>query len=260
MNDRKNGANGNLGKADKATKAAKATKANKSAKPSKAVKANKHDRKRPLRAELVFILDASGSMGGLEDDTIGGFNTMIDENRELPGEAKVSVVTFNDRSNVQLDRVDIDEVPHLTRKEYRCSGCTALLDAVGGAIDHIDLVQRVQPKGYEAQKVLFAITTDGMENASRRYTYARVKHLIERHREMGWEFIFIGANIDVEAEAERLGIDRQRAVPYIADDFGTGAVYRAASGAVHAMRCDAPLESSGWRDELDEDVRTRGGK
>lgn len=252
MNGKKqNGTSGNYGKVGKAAKPSGAT---------KTAKSSKHDRKRPQRTELVFILDASGSMGGLEDDTIGGFNTMIDENRELPGEAKVSVVTFNNHSRVLLDRVDIDEVPRLTRKKYRCGGCTALLDAVGGAIEHIDLVQRVQPKGYEAQKVLFAITTDGMENASRRYTYSRVKHLIERHREMGWEFIFIGANIDVEAEADRLGIDRQRAVPYIADDFGTGAVYRAASGAVRAVRCNASLEFSGWRDELDEDVRTRGGK
>lgn len=213
-----------------------------------------------LRAELVFILDASGSMTGLEGDTIGGFNAMIAENRELPGEAKVSLVTFNNRSSVKLDRVDIDEVPPLTRKQYRCGGCTALLDAVGGAIEHIDLVQRVQPKGYKAQKVLFAITTDGMENASRKYSYGRVKHLIKSHREMGWEFIFIGANIDVEAEAERLGIDRQRAVPYIADDRGTGVMYRAASDAVRSVRCAESLSFSGWRDELDEDVRKRSGK
>ncbi len=212
------------------------------------------------RAELVFILDASGSMSGLEDDTVGGFNAMVDENRGLPGEAKVSVVTFNNRSRVMLDRVDIDEVPRLTRKRYRCGGCTALLDAVGGAIEHIDLVQRVQPKGYEAQKVLFAITTDGMENASRKYTYEHVRHLIESHREMGWEFIFIGANIDVEVETDRLGIARDRAVPYIADERGTGAVYRAASCAMHAVRCDEPLSSCAWRDELDEDVRRRGGR
>ena len=218
----------------------------------------KASRKQALRTELVFILDASGSMGGLESDTIGGFNAMIDENRELPGEAKVSVVTFNNTSRVLLDRVDIEDVPRLTRKKYRCGGCTALLDAVGGAIEHIDLVQRVQPKGYEAQKVLFAITTDGLENASRRYTYRRVKHLIESHREMGWEFIFIGANIDVEAEAERLGIDRERAATYVPDSFGTSAVFGAASVAVQAARYAAPLEASGWRDALDEDVRTRG--
>ena len=174
-----------------------------------------------LRTELVFILDASGSMAGLEADTIGGFNAMIAENREEPGEATVSVITFNNRSNVLLDRVPIGDVPRLTRKQYRCSGCTALLDAVGAAIERIDLVQKVQPKGYEADKVLFAITTDGMENASRDYTYRRVRKMIEGHREMGWEFIFIGANIDVVAEAEKLGIDRGRAAGYVPDGFGT---------------------------------------
>ena len=141
-------------------------------------------RKAGKRTEIVFILDASGSMSGLEDDTVGGFNAMIEENRLTPGEAKVSTIIFNDRSRVMLDRVDIEEVPRLTRRTYRCSGCTALLDAVGGAIEHTALVQRVQPRGYEADKVLFVITTDGMENASRRYGYAQVKHLIERQREL----------------------------------------------------------------------------
>lgn len=211
-----------------------------------------------LRAELVFILDASGSMAGLEADTIGGFNAMIAENREEPGEATVSVITFNNRSNVLLDRMPIDEVPRLTRKQYRCSGCTALLDAVGAAIERIDLVQKVQPKGYEADKVLFAITTDGMENASRDYTYRRVKKMIEGHREMGWEFIFIGANIDVVAEAEKLGIDRGRAAGYVPDGFGTETVYQAASIAVSACRCGADLDEAGWRIGLDEDVKHRG--
>ena len=213
-----------------------------------------------LRTELVFILDASGSMSGLEGDTIGGFNAMIEENRSEPGEAKVSVVTFNDQSHVLLDRVDIDRVPRLTRAQYRCTGCTALLDAVGGAIDHIDLVQRVQPEGHKAQKVLFAITTDGLENVSRTYSYARVRRLIEAHREMGWEFIFIGANIDVEVEAERLGINRDFAASYVPDGSGTGVLYEATSAAVRAVRCDAPLEASTWRAGLDEDVRRRGGR
>ncbi len=214
-------------------------------------------RKAGQRTEIVFILDASGSMSGLEDDTVGGFNAMIEENRLEPGEATVSTIIFNDRSHVVLDRVDIEEVPRLTRRTYRCSGCTALLDAVGGAIEHTALVQRVQPRGYEADKVLFVITTDGMENASRRYGYAQVKHLIERQRERGWEFVFIGANIDVAAEAERLGIDADRAVGYVHDEVGTGAVYRAASCAVRATRADMPLTASGWRAELDEDVRRR---
>lgn len=210
------------------------------------------------RAELVFILDASGSMGGLESDTVGGFNAMIEENRGLPGEATVSLVTFNTSSHVVLDRVDIAAVPALTRERYRCCGCTALLDAVGGAIEHIDLVQRVQPAGYQADRVFFAITTDGLENASRKYSYRQVKRLIEQHREMGWEFIFIGANIDVEAEAERLGIARDHAVGYVPDEAGTGAVYRAAACASRAVRMDAPLAASDWRRELDEDVQRRG--
>ena len=211
-----------------------------------------------VRVELVFILDASGSMAGLEDDTVGGFNALIEENREKPGEAFVSLVQFSDRSEVVLDRVPIEEVPRLTRRTYRCRGCTALLDAVGGAIEHIDLVQRVQPEGYGADRVLFVITTDGWENASRRYSYARVRHLIREHRERGWEFIFIGANIDAEREAENLGIDPDLAVDYLADSIGTGAVYEAASIAASAVRADMPLASSAWRAGIDEDRRRRG--
>lgn len=216
------------------------------------------DKQAAQRAELVFILDASGSMAGLESDTVGGFNAMIEENRELSGEAAVSLITFNTTSHVVLDRVDIASVPALTRDRYRCSGCTALLDAVGDAIERIDLVQRVQPAGYKADRVLFAITTDGLENASKKYGYHQVKRLIEQHREKGWEFIFIGANIDVEAEAERLGIARDRAVGYVPDGAGTGAVYRAAACAARAVRMDAPLAASNWRRELDEDVQRRG--
>ena len=148
-----------------------------------------------MRTEIVFILDASGSMSGLEPDTVGGFNAMIAENREEPGEAIVSTILFNEKSRVLHDRVDIRKVPRLTRKQYRCYGCTALLDAVGGAIKHVDLVQSILPDEYRADRVLFAITTDGMENASRTFTYPRVKRMIEEHRERGWEFLFIGANM-----------------------------------------------------------------
>ncbi|MDM8163458.1 vWA domain-containing protein [Collinsella intestinalis] len=213
---------------------------------------------RGVRAELVFILDASGSMAGLESDTIGGFNALIEENREKSGEASVSLVQFNDRSKVVLDRVPIEKVPRLTRSTYRCRGCTALLDAVGAAIEHIDLVQRVQPAGYEADRVLFVITTDGMENASRRFGYRRVRHLIRKHREMGWEFLFIGANIDVEHEAESLGLDPDMAVEYIADDIGTGALYEAASIATATVRAGASMTSGAWRAGIDEDRRRRG--
>ncbi|WP_143753942.1 vWA domain-containing protein [Collinsella sp. An268] len=213
---------------------------------------------RGVRAELVFILDASGSMAGLESDTIGGFNALIDENRAEPGEAFVSLVQFNDRSEVVLDRVPIEKVPRLTRRTYRCRGCTALLDAVGAAIEHIDLVQRVQPKGYEADRVLFVITTDGMENASRRFGRRQVRSLIRKHRKMGWEFLFIGANIDVEREAESLGLDPDMAVEYIADDIGTGALYEAASIATATVRAGASMASGAWRAGIDEDRRRRG--
>lgn len=213
-----------------------------------------------FRTEIVFILDASGSMGGLEDDTVGGFNSMLDENRDEPGEAVVSTILFSDGSRVLHDRIDIREVPALTRAQYRCRGCTALLDAVGGAIEHTDLVQRVQPEGYRADRVLFAITTDGMENASRRYTYDRVRRLIESHREQGWEFLFIGANIDAAAEAGRIGIPRENAADYLADRRGTGVVFEAMSRAVCDARMAAPSAPmpTAWRAGIDEDMRARG--
>lgn len=212
------------------------------------------------RTEIVFILDASGSMAGLEDDTVGGFNAMIEENRKQPGEAFVSTIIFNTTSHVLHDRVDIREVPRLTRREYRCMGCTALLDAVGGAIKHVDLVQRVQPAGYAADKVLFVITTDGYENASRRFTYPEVKRLIEQHRTAGWEFLFIGANIDVEETAEQLGIACDRAAAYVPDAAGTDTVYEAMATAVAGVRACRSGERMGdaWRSGLDADVARRG--
>ena len=214
-----------------------------------------------MRTEIVFILDASGSMSGLESDTIGGFNSLIEKNREEPGEATVSTILFSNESRVLHDRLDIREVPRLTSRDYGCYGCTALLDAVGGAIKHVDLVQSVQPKGYRADKVLFVITTDGMENASRRFTYPQVKSMIERHRKQGWEFLFIGANIDSAAEAESLGIARDRAADYVADGRGTEVLYDAVATAVASVRACAPgvdLPDS-WRGGLDEDVRARRG-
>ena len=219
----------------------------------------KQQDKQGLRTEIVFILDASGSMSGLESDTVGGFNGMIERNREEPGEAVVSTVIFNDKSRVLHDRIDIRKVPRLTRRQYRCCGCTALLDAVGGAIKHVDLVQGVLPDGYKADKVLFVITTDGMENASRHFSYAQIKRMIEHRRERGWEFLFIGANIDAAAEAEQLGIDRERAADYLADEQGTEVLYSAMASAVASVRsvpAGGPLGSA-WRKGLDEDVRAR---
>lgn len=209
------------------------------------------------RAEIVFILDASGSMGGLEDDTVGGFNSLVDKNREEPGEATVSTILFSSESRVLHDRIDIREVPRLTRRDYRCYGGTALLDAVGSAIRHVDLVQRVLPAGLRADRVLFVITTDGMENMSRRFTYRQVKRMIEERREEGWEFLFIGANIDAAAEAGRLGIAADRAAGYVADARGTEVLYEAMSAAVASARCCAPgvTFDDGWRRGLDQDRR-----
>lgn len=212
-----------------------------------------------MRTEIVFILDASGSMAGLEADTVGGFNSLIEKNREEPSEATVSTILFSDGSRVLHDRLDIREAPALTRADYRCCGCTALLDAVGGAIGHVDLVQRVQPRGHAADRVLFVITTDGMENASRRFTYPQVKKMIEQHRERGWEFLFIGANIDAAAEASHLGIASERAADYVADGRGTEVLYSAMAMAVANVRSGAPGSAMGdsWRAGLDADVRAR---
>ena len=215
--------------------------------------------KNEQRAEIVFILDASGSMAGLEDDTVGGFNSLVEKNREEPGEATVSTILFSNESRVVHDRLDIRRVPRLTRDDYRCCGCTALLDAVGGAIKHVDLVQSVLPEGYRADRVLFVITTDGMENASRRFTYPKVRHMIERRRQRGWEFLFIGANIDAAAEAGHLGIAPDRAADYLADARGTEVLYDAMATAVAQVRACAPGAAFGdaWREGIDADVRAR---
>lgn len=160
--------------------------------------------------ELVFILDKSGSMQGLEKDTIGGFNSMIERQKKEEGEALVSTILFNEESKAIHDRVSIKDVPKLTEKEYYVEGCTALLDAVGGAIKHIGNIHKYARKEDVPDKTLFVITTDGMENASRRYGYKEVKRLITNQREKyGWEFIFLGANIDAEGEGEKFGIKRE---------------------------------------------------
>ena len=169
--------------------------------------------------ELVFILDRSGSMSGLEKDTIGGFNSMLEKQRKEPGDAVVSTVLFDNETEVIHDRVAIADVPNLTDKEYFVRGCTALLDAVGGAIHHIGNVHKYARKEDVPEKTLFIITTDGMENASYRYTYDKVRYMIERQKERyGWEFLFLGANIDAAAEARRFGIDEYMAANYHCDE------------------------------------------
>ena len=207
--------------------------------------------------ELVFILDRSGSMAGLEGDTIGGFNAMIEKQRGEPGEAVISTVLFDNETEVIHDRVSLDRVPALTEKEYDVRGCTALLDAVGGAIHHIGNVHKYAREEDRPEKTLFVITTDGLENASRRYTYDKVKAMIERQREKyGWEFLFLGANIDAAREAARFGIRADCAADYHADSIGTEAVYESVCEAVCQVRRAAPLKAS-WKQRIDADFKGR---
>ena len=207
--------------------------------------------------ELVFILDRSGSMAGLEGDTIGGFNAMLEKQRKEPGEAVISTVLFDNETEVIHDRIPLDRVPRLTEKEYYVRGCTALLDAVGGAIHHIGNVHKYAREEDRPEKTLFVITTDGMENASRRYTYDKVKAMIERQRETyGWEFLFLGANIDAAREAARFGIRVDCAADYHADSIGTEAVYESVCEAVCQVCRSAPLKAS-WKQRIDADFKGR---
>ena len=211
--------------------------------------------------EIVFILDRSGSMAGLEDDTIGGFNAMIEKQKKESGDAMVSTVLFDNYREVIDDRVDIQNVVPLTRKEYYVRGCTALLDAVGNAIHHIGNVHKYAREEDRPEKTLFVITTDGMENASRQYDYHRVKAQIQRQQEKyGWEFLFLGANIDAAKEAARFGITEDHAANYLADQVGTGVIYETVSDAIcHIRSCSAPL-SADWKQKVDADFQKRGRK
>lgn len=208
--------------------------------------------------EIVYILDRSGSMSGLEADTIGGFNSMIEKQKQTGEKAYVSTVLFDDRTEVIHDRVPIEKVDKITNKEYFVRGSTALLDAVGGAIKHIINIHKYAREEDRPDKTIFVITTDGMENASMNYNYEQVKKMIEKEqKEYGWEFIFIGANIDACAEAERFGIRRERAVNYIHDDRGTKLIYEGVSQAMcAAMEADSPmameenLSKNKWKKEI----------
>ena len=208
--------------------------------------------------EIVFILDRSGSMAGLEDDTIGGFNAMIEKQKRESGEAYVSTILFDNYTEVIHDRVDIQRIRPMTRKDYYVRGCTALLDAVGKAIHHIGNVHKYAREEDRPEKTLFIITTDGMENASREYNYERVRKMIEHEKEKyGWEFIFLGANIDAAKEAARFGISADRAANYHADREGTAVVYEAMNEAVCSVRACRPMTAD-WKRRVDDDYKKRG--
>ena len=207
--------------------------------------------------EVVFILDRSGSMRDLEADTIGGFNSLIEKQKKEEGEAFISTVLFDDRTEVLYDRVSVSKVEPMNDRQYYVRGCTALLDAVGGAIRHIANVHRYAREEDRPEKTLFIITTDGMENASRRYDSEKVKKMIERQKEKyGWEFLFLGANIDAVETARHFGISEDRAVNYHSDSEGTQLNYEVVSEAICAVRCSAPLGAD-WKKRIDEDYNAR---
>ena len=207
--------------------------------------------------ELVFILDRSGSMAGLEADTIGGFNAMIKKQKKLGNPCYVSTILFDDESKVIHNREKLGEIDLMTEDDYVVGGCTALLDAIGGAIHHIGRRHKFE-KELSPAHTIFVITTDGQENASHRYSSEQVKKMIERQKEKyGWEFLFIGANIDAVETAARYGIDKDRAVNYNADGQGTHILYESVAKAVCNVRASAPL-SADWSEEINADYQRRG--
>lgn len=210
------------------------------------------------RTELVFILDRSGSMAGLEEDTIGGFNSLLEKQKQEAGSAVVTTVLFDNRYELLHDRIDIQGIRPITTREYYVRGSTALLDALGSTIAKIANVQRNTAPELRADKVLFVITTDGLENASREYGYDQVRKMVERQkRDFGWEFLFLGANIDAIATARRFGIGADRAVNYRPDPRGTRLNYETISETVSCVRSRGAIQAD-WKAEIEEDFRKRG--
>ena len=206
--------------------------------------------------ELVFILDKSGSMAGLESDTIGGFNAMIEKQKKLDSACYVSTVLFSDKSEVIHDREKLGEVHPLTERDYQVGGCTALIDAIGGAIHHIGRLHKYFGESAPS-KTVFVITTDGMENASHKFTAEQVKMMIERQKEKyGWEFLFIGANIDAVETAAKYGINSDRAVNYCCDTQGTEVVYQSVEKAIGQIRVNAPIGAD-WSEDIAADYKHR---
>ncbi len=210
--------------------------------------------------ELVFILDRSGSMSGLEKDTIGGFNSMIEKQKKESGECYVSTLLFDNVSEVIHDRVKLSEIKPMTEDDYYVRGCTALIDAIGGAIHHIGNIHKYARPEDVPEHTMFIITTDGMENASHHYSAETVRKMIKHQKdEFGWEFLFIGANIDAVETAAQYGIGSDRAVNYNADEKGTKILYATVSDSICQMRANAPLQAD-WSADINRDYQIRGKK
>lgn len=206
--------------------------------------------------EIVFILDRSGSMSGLEKDTIGGFNAMIEKQKKQDGKAYVSTVLFDHESVVLHDRLPLEQIKPMTEDDYTVRGCTALLDAIGGAVKHIGNIHRYSRPEDVPEHTMFVITTDGLENASRKYNSRDIKRLIESKKEEGWEFLFIGANIDAIETANDYGISADRAVNYNADSQGTGVVFEAVSETVAKFRGGQKVAPC-WSKKINDDYNNR---
>ncbi len=212
--------------------------------------------KRNNLTELVFILDRSGSMAGLEEDTIGGFNSMIAKQKDEEGECYVTTVLFDHKIDTLHDRKKLSEIAPLTDKDYTVRGCTALIDAIGVTVNKIANIHKYARKEDVPATTMFVITTDGWENASKEYSSDKVKRMIEDKKKDGWEFLFIGANIDAVETAKHFGISEDRAVNYHADKKGTSVMFNAVSKAVGYARACAPITSC-WSEEIAEDYDAR---
>ncbi len=210
--------------------------------------------------ELVFILDRSGSMYGLEQDTIGGFNSMLTKQKSLDGECRITTVLFDHQYTLFHDRIDIQAVSPMSEKDYFVGGSTALLDAIGTTIDKLIRVQRHTAEGYRAQKVIFVIITDGEENSSRKYSYDQVKAKIEHEKEAyGWEFIFLGANMDAVKTASQFGIHADRTAEYVPDAVGTTLNFEMMSNAVSEFRQCSTISDQHF-ETIRKDRKKRGDK